>query len=246
MINPNELEDNLESLKIQNQQLAEQLLLSQLECSQIKQKLEELETQELEKISLIVQLLEVGLALSSIKDLKELLSLILSKSREITCSDAGSIYLIDRTDSVDSICFEVSQNDSQPQRSLTNFAMPMSPESLVGYVAITGEVLNLPDVKNIPSHVSYQHYQAMDRDIEYITRSVVVVPMQGSTGNVIGVMQLINRKVKPDILITDKNVNKVTQSYSDWEVCVLRSLASQAALCIERNQLMSRQLPIAP
>ena len=37
------------------------------------------------------QLLDIGIALSNTHNLGELLNLILSKSREITCSDAGSV-----------------------------------------------------------------------------------------------------------------------------------------------------------
>jgi GAF domain-containing protein len=239
MTNPNDREDKLEALQADNQKLADQLLLSEQKCNFLQQKLADLKSLEQEKIAVIDQLLEVGLSLSRIQDLNQLLSLILSKSREITYSDAGSIYLIDRG-VVDTVCFEVAQNYSQPERSLASFAVPMNPESLVGYVALTGEVLNLPDVKNIPPNVPYRHYQAMDRDIEYITRSVVVVPMQDSAGSAVGIMQLINRKVRRDEQITPENVNEITQAYSDWEVGVLRSLASQAALCIERNQLETR------
>jgi GAF domain-containing protein len=240
MTNLNEREVDLESLQVSNQTLAKQLILAEQKCDLLQQKLEDLESLEQEKISVIDQLLEVGLSLSRIQDLNELLRLILTKSREITYSDAGSIYLIDRG-VVDTVCFEVSQNHSQPERSLTSFAVPMNLSSLVGYVALTGEVLNLPDVKNIPQDVPYRHYQAMDRDLEYITRSVVVVPMQDSTGSALGVMQLINRKTKREEFVTPENVNQITQPYSDWEVSVLRSLASQAAMCIERNQLATNQ-----
>jgi hypothetical protein len=48
--------------------------------------------------AIIGQLLEIGQALSGSHGLAELLQLILTSSRQITCSDAGSVYLIDRTD----------------------------------------------------------------------------------------------------------------------------------------------------
>jgi HD-GYP domain-containing protein (c-di-GMP phosphodiesterase class II) len=54
---------------------------------------------------------------------------------------------------------------------------------------------------------------------------------------VIGVLQLINRKVNPDIKITPENAIEATKSYSKWEERILRSLASQAAISIERNHL---------
>src|SRR6202167_2749907 len=41
------------------------------------------------------QLNEIGIALSSQRDVRELLNLILAKAREITRADAGSLYLIE-------------------------------------------------------------------------------------------------------------------------------------------------------
>lgn len=52
-----------------------------------------------------------------------------------------------------------------------------------------------------------------------------------------GVLQLINRKVSREVVLTLENALDVTQPYSDWEERILRSLASQAAISIERNQL---------
>src|SRR4028119_958218 len=91
-----------------------------------------LESQELlqeasaERVELIEQLLAIGTALSSSNNLDELLHLILSKSREITCSDAGSVYLIDRSDVTPKLLFKVAQNDSLPRDSFQEFAMPLA------------------------------------------------------------------------------------------------------------------------
>jgi HD-GYP domain-containing protein (c-di-GMP phosphodiesterase class II) len=201
-----------------------------------------LESQELleastERVDLIEQLLAIGTALSSSNDLGELLHLILSKSREITCSDAGSVYLIDRSDAVPKLLFKVAQNDSIASHSFQEFAMPLTRKSLAGYVALTGESLNLPDAYNLPAGVPYQLERSFDTTMPYRTCSVLVLPMQEQDGEVIGVLQLINRKVKPDVMITTENVIQVTQPYSEWEERIVRSLASQAAISIERNHL---------
>ncbi|MGQ9870972.1 hypothetical protein [Leptodesmis sp.] len=67
-----------------------------------------------DRAELIEQLLAIGTALSSASDLEEILSLILTKSREITCSDAGSVYLIDPRLEKPSLLFKVAQNFSKP------------------------------------------------------------------------------------------------------------------------------------
>ena len=190
-----------------------------------------------EKVELIEQLLAIGSALSSSNNLDELLHLILSKSREITCSDAGSVYLIDRSDAIPKLLFKVAQNDSIPSHSFQEFAMPLTRKSLAGYVALTGESLILADAYNLPVGVPYELDRSFDTSMPYRTCSVLVLPMQDQDREIIGVLQLINRKVKSDVVLTTENAMILTQPYSQWEERIVRSLASQAAISIERNQL---------
>lgn len=181
-----------------------------------------LESQELleasaERVELIEQLLAIGTALSSSNDLTELLHLILSKSREITCSDAGSLYLIERSDTPHKLLFKISQNDSLPNAPFQEFAMPLTHKSLAGYVALTGQSLNLPDAYQLPPGVPYQLDRSFDTTMPYRTCSVLVLPMQDQDREIIGVLQLINRKVKPNIVLTTENAMELTQPYSEWE-----------------------------
>ena len=190
-----------------------------------------------QQTELIEQLLAIGTALSGSHDLGELLYLILSKSREITFSDAGSVYLIDRSDAMPKLIFKVAQNDSLPKTSFQELAMSLTPQSLAGYVALTGECLNLPDAYDLPRGVAYQMDRSFDNEFFYRTRSVLVLPMQNQDGDIIGVLQLLNRKVRADAILTPDNALELTQPYSDWEERIVRSLASQAAISIERNHL---------
>jgi GAF domain-containing protein len=194
---------------------------------------------ETDGIKLIDNLIAIGNALSTRADLQDILNLILLKAREITSSDAGSFYLIDHESPSPAICFEVSQNSSQPERSLVDFAVAMSKETLVGYVAITGEVLNIPNVYSIPEDAPYHHHQTFDEDISYRACSVAVLPMKNAEGIVFGVMQLINRKLSPEIILTPENAQQLTQPYSIWEEKILRSLVSQATLFVEHYRLLN-------
>ena len=190
-----------------------------------------------ERTDLIEKLLDIGAALSSAQDLGGLLNLILSKSREITYSDAGSVYLVDNGDEQSKLLFKVAQNASKPRLSFKEFTLPLTDKSLAGYVAITGQSLNLSDAYNLPPGVPYQLDTSFDRDINYRTCSVMVLPMQNRQGETIGILQLINRKTKADSMLTAENAWESTQQYSEWEERIVRSLASQAAISIERNQL---------
>ena len=190
-----------------------------------------------ERTELLEKLLSIGTALSSSRDLSELLSLILSKSREITCSDAGSVYLVDKNEPMSKLLFKAAQNDSIPNISFKEFAVPLTPRSLAGYVALTGKILNIPDAYELLPHLPYKLDRSFDRDFSYRTRSVLVLPMQDQEGEIIGVLQLINRKIANDKIINPDNATEFTQSYSQWEERILQSLASQAAISIERNNL---------
>jgi len=197
----------------------------------------ELLNESAERTELIEKLLDIGAALSSAQDLGGLLNLILSKSREITYSDAGSVYLVDHSDEKSKLLFKVAQNASKPGLSFKEFALPLTDKSLAGYVAITGQSLNLSDAYDLPPGVPYQLDTSFDRDINYRTCSVMVLPMQNRQGETIGVLQLINRKTKAETVLTAENAWESTQHYSEWEERIVRSLASQAAISIERNQL---------
>ena len=59
------------------------------------------------------ELLQIGVALSSERNVDSLLSLILSKARDITNADAGSLYLIEESESGEKhLRFKLTQNDS--------------------------------------------------------------------------------------------------------------------------------------
>jgi HD-GYP domain-containing protein (c-di-GMP phosphodiesterase class II) len=186
----------------------------------------------------IEQLLEIGIALSDCLNLTELLDLILTKSREITCSDAGSVYLVDRSQAEPKLIFKAAQNDSLPQLAFELKTIPLNPASLAGYVATTGESLNIPDAYTIPADLPYKFDRHFDQEHAYRTVSVLVLPMQNREGETIGVLQLIDRKLKADFRITANNALSITQPYAAREQQIVRSLASQAAISIERNHLL--------
>jgi GAF domain-containing protein len=188
---------------------------------------------------LVDNLLDLSMSLSSKNDLKAFLELALTATRKMTTSDAGSIYLIDRSTPVHTVCFEVSQNDSQPNRSLVNFAVPLNRDSIVGYVAMTGEMLNLSDAHDLPDSAEYRHHKTFDYDIEYHTRSVLAAPILDSQKRIIGVFQLINRKVQ-NIPVTVENVQEITLAYSVLDEKLLRAIASQIYIYIERSQLLGK------
>lgn len=188
------------------------------------------------------QLNQIGLALSSERDIQRLLELILTKSRELTTADAGSLYLVQQEmkDNVveKSLYFRLAQNDSNSKLPTGTFAV--GPSSLAGYAALRGELLSFEDVYDLPSDAPYKvGFRAVDKETGYRTKSMVVVPLKSHSKEVIGVLQLINRKRRRDILLSDEDTVEREVLPFDQELTELAaSLASQAAVALENNMLL--------
>jgi HD-GYP domain-containing protein (c-di-GMP phosphodiesterase class II) len=185
----------------------------------------------------IDELNEIGIALSTQRSTATLLDLILHKSREVTCSDAGSLYLVEETDSGEKrLRFKLTHNDSVPA-PFAEFTMPINSASIAGYVALAGESLHLEDVYDIPASLPFRFNPRFDQESGYRTRSMLVVPMKNPQGEIIGVVQLINAKRDAELRVDAQTVDEAVISFPESRRAMVRSLASQAAVAIENNRL---------
>ncbi|HEX8551373.1 MAG TPA: HD domain-containing phosphohydrolase [Abditibacteriaceae bacterium] len=199
----------------------------------------------------------IGAALSAERNIDRLLERILSTSRELTSADAGSVYLLQSATlgepgtqssfftpdtKEEALYFCKAQNDSVEFKSFATFAV--SPSSLAGYAALTGETLAFDDVYQLPPDAPYRFNPAVDRESGYRTKSVLVVPMKNHRDRVIGVLQLINRK--RDRVPLERIDGEIPESSIDDEVLpfdseatdLAVSLASQAAVALENSRLI--------
>ena len=179
----------------------------------------------------IKRLNQIGIALTSETHLPTLLELIVREVRGFTRADAGSLYSVDRNQ----LRFEVAQNDTLAARrnevyeSFRPYPMPLDKTSIAGYVAITGETLNISDVYDLAGDEEYRFNPAFDDRNRYRTRSMLVVPIRTHQNEILGVLQLINS--------LDEQ-NNVTVFGSEQEDLVA-SLASQAAATIQNARLIN-------
>lgn len=187
----------------------------------------------------------IGISLSTERNLDALLDLILTKSREITGADAGSIYLVeDRLSDGNGggrrhLVFRTAQNDSRPL-SLQQYSVPIDDKSLAGYAALTGQILNVPDAYRVRS--GPQLNREFDGLLNYRTRSVLVIPIKNQCGEPTSVMQLINAKRRPRfVLETIEDVRREVQAFSARSRDLAASLASQAGIAIE-NSILYRDI----
>jgi HD-GYP domain-containing protein (c-di-GMP phosphodiesterase class II) len=184
------------------------------------------------------ELNQIGMALSTQRDISSLLSLILSKAREITGADAGSLYLVDEeAEGRRHLRFMLTQNDSL-DFPFQEFVMPLAEDSMAGYTALRGEVLNFADAYKIPRGRPYHFNDRYDRESGYRTRSLLTLPMRNAKGEVLGVLQLINSKRKIEArLESPEDVSKHVQPFRERAVRLALSLASQAAVAYENRKL---------
>ena len=191
------------------------------------------------------QLNQIGVALSAERDIRRLLELILSKSREITVADAGSLYLVERAQEAcngngDRLRFKLPQNDSVPV-DFEEFTIPLDETSIAGYVALTGETVNEQDAYHLPRGAPYTISRSFDEKSGYRTKSMLVVPMKDHQDLVIGVVQLINKKRDPGAVLQSASlVDDQVISFTTVDRNLVESLASQAAVAFENADLIQR------
>jgi HD-GYP domain-containing protein (c-di-GMP phosphodiesterase class II) len=177
------------------------------------------------------ELNQIGVSLSAERDTDTLLTLILSKAREITRSDAGSIYVVEEhADGTARLRFKLAQNDSV-RVPFTEFTLPIDDASVAGHVALTGSVLQLDDAYVLPPGSTFQINREFDERVGYRTKSMLVVPMTTPQGAVIGVLQLIN--CKPDPAADHTRAMPYPERFGS----LAASLASQAAVALENSRL---------
>ncbi len=175
------------------------------------------------------QVIDFGLEIEQIQDLELLLERVLSSSRALANADAGTIYM--KHD--DSLIFSQSQNDTLQQRQpagikliYKTFTVPINRRSIAGYVASTGETVNIPDAYLLNGNVPYSFDRSFDEKVQYRTQSMLAMALKNTAGEVIGVIQLINAR----------DEQGRAAPFVETDIPLVRILADNAAMAIERAQ----------
>ena len=184
----------------------------------------------LDRSLLLKELIQIGIGLTSERELASLPARILTEARRLTHAEAGTLYLRDG----DRLRFTVVQNDllerrlgEREMRELFQSDLPLSRRSLTAFIARSKNILRLSDAYDIPTDRPYVFNPAVDAQTGYRTRSVLVVPLVEPTGNLIGVFQLINaRDAHQQIISFDPDYEEL-----------IRALASLATVAVRNAQL---------
>jgi diguanylate cyclase (GGDEF)-like protein len=176
-------------------------------------------------------LIDIGIALTTERDLSVLLERIVAEARRVTKAEAGTLFLREGA----ALRFAVVQNaplarrlgHDELRRRLSTDVLPLDVQSLAGFVATTGEAIALADAYALPGASRYTFNAAFDLRNDYRTESVLVLALHDPQGEVIGVLQLINaRDAAGSIVAFDPRSERL-----------VRALASQAAIAIRNARL---------
>lgn len=165
-----------------------------------------------QKNRILIQLAEISAALNSQYDLQPLLQHIMRVAVEITGCEAASVLLWDNTRQD---LFFAASTTLDASNDLIGKAVPM--ESIAGTILRQNEIIRVDNTAQ-----DERHYDKVDKDIAFVTRSLLGVPMRYKD-RVIGVLEALNKRDLP-----------WTQDDSDY----LQTLAAQAAVAIRGAQLV--------
>ncbi|MGQ9752774.1 MAG: HD domain-containing phosphohydrolase [Thermoanaerobaculaceae bacterium] len=218
--------------------LVRRAIFAALEIQSLRQKLASLENSAQVAQEKQLELVRIGIALVAERNLDRLLERILTSARELVDADAGSLYLLEERGEEKFLQFMLAQNDSVPL-ALSSRAMPADHSSLAGFVALSGEAVALEDARHASPNLPYRFNPTFDQLLGYHTRSILTVPMATRSGEVVGVLQLINRKRQRGARIrSSEDADRWVVPFSQSDVSVIRAMAAHAAVAIENTFLV--------
>ena len=128
------------------------------------------------------------------QSVRQLMDKVLLKSRLMTNAEAGTIFIVRKKGRQHWLEPLSLQNDAVRIGSI-DFIVPITTKSIAGFVAVSGEVVRIDDVYDIPSGKPYS-FNPDNEIANYHTMSVLCFPLKNYQEQVIGVVQLINRRVR--------------------------------------------------
>lgn len=189
--------------------------------------------------SIISQIISIGSALSSEKNIDALLELIITQARKLTHADAGTLYLYNfKTRQLE---FKVIQNDSLNIKiGGTASAIQWKPLDLYDetgtpnyhMVAAVCALKEMPiNIPNVYASTLYDFSGTHDFDSRtgYRSESMLVIPLKDHEENLIGVLQLINKIEDEEIIV----------SFNGEDEEMALSLGSQAAVTLTKQRLIN-------
>jgi HD-GYP domain-containing protein (c-di-GMP phosphodiesterase class II) len=127
------------------------------------------------------------------QSVRQLMDKVLLKSRLMTGAEGGTIYIV-RKKGQQKWLEPISLQNDAVRIGSSDFIVPITTKSISGFVAASGEVVRIDDVYKIAPAKSYS-FNPDNEMANYHTVSVLCFPLKNYQEQVIGVVQLINRRL---------------------------------------------------
>src|SRR6185295_345854 len=138
----------------------------------------------------------------------------------------------------DRLRFKLAQNDSVSV-GFEERTMPLDETTISGYAALTANLVNVADAYTLPPGAPFRYGRSFDQKSGYRTKSILTVPMCDHDGQVIEVVQLINKKRDPKAVLKPVAlVDELVIPFTTVDEDLVKSLASQAAVALENTSLI--------
>lgn len=198
-------------------------------------------------------LVDIGIALSTEKELGGILDLILKNAVETTEADAASIFLTENV-KIDSIgtsqkkYFPVLRfhrsTDRRSGSKIQNKVFEIDEKSIAGFVASRGEVIRIQDCYNLPPGLTYAFNSAVDTETGYKTVSLMALPLKTADGKIRGVIQLLNKvdsRADNRLIVNQFGQQVLNEAniipFTDEDEQLMLAFASQACVALENAKL---------
>ncbi|MEL6351215.1 MAG: adenylate/guanylate cyclase domain-containing protein [Cyanobacteria bacterium J06627_28] len=139
---------------------------------------------------------------------------VMAAARGLMQADRSTLWLLDETGS--ELWSQVQSADGQ---TLIDLRMPAD-KGIVGHVAATAETLNIPD-----AYRDKRFDVSADQKTGYRTKTILCMPVFNSSGELIGVSQLIN---------------KMQGQFTTLDESFMRAFNTQAGIALENAQLFQQ------
>jgi len=185
--------------------------------------------------------------LNNIQDVDILLERILLEARKSVQADAGTIYIRKG----ENLVFNHAQNATLQSKLpkgkkliYSTFTVPITHTSIAGYVASTGEILNIPDAYNIPENKPYHFDSSYDDKAHYKTTSMLTIPLKTQIGETLGVLQVINHFDDSDNIVAfDHEDELFAHHFANTASMVLQRAQMTRALLLRMIQMAELRDP---
>jgi HD-GYP domain-containing protein (c-di-GMP phosphodiesterase class II) len=185
-----------------------------------------------EKLQVLQQ---VAIELMSSHDLKETLAMIVNKAIDLLICDAGSLFV---KNDEKTLIFEIAQNRSS-DFEFKKQLIPIDGKGLAAYSFRTGQELLINDVEKTTGLEPYSFNSAIDSKTGYRTRSVLICPLKSKKGEILGVLQIVNRKQRRDQVWPSDDLSQIEKMphFTKEDAEFLKSFAAIASASLENSKL---------